>query len=106
MMIFHDRPGEEDHEEAGGADQHRGAQVGLAQHQPNGIASRTPAIDVVAQLQALLAAVEVPRERERHGELHDLRGLDGGEAEVQPAARAVADIAEERHPTRSVKPAR
>ncbi len=41
--------------------------------------------------------MEPPREHERHRDLHDLGGLDGGDADVEPPARAVAHVAEERH---------
>ena len=61
-----------------------------------GSARITAAIAKSSMREAFLAAVEPPREHQRHGDLHDLGGLDGGEAEVEPAPRAVEDLAEER----------
>ena len=95
--------GEEDDEEAGRADQHRGAEVGLAHDQRHRHASSIAGHDEVAQPQRRLVAVEVPRQHQRHRDLHHLRGLDARDADVQPAPRAVHDLAEQRHARRAAQ---
>ncbi len=51
----------------------------------------------VEPAQAALAALEVPGEHQRHRDLEQLRGLDPPESEVEPAPRALRDVAEQRH---------
>ena len=55
--------------------------------------------------------VQIPRAGHGHRELHDLRGLEAHEAEVQPALRALADVADEidddqQHEPEDVQPRR
>ena len=87
---------EEDHEEPRGEDEDRGAEVGLARDEAGGDGEQQPRDHELAQPQPLLLAMEVPRQHERHGDLHDLGRLQRAEAEVQPPAGAVAHLAEER----------
>ncbi len=51
---------------------------------------------VNAEPRSGLVAVEVPGQRERHRDLHELRRLDARYPHVQPAPRAVHDLAEQR----------
>jgi hypothetical protein len=48
------------------------------------------------ELQGCFVFVEVPGEHQRHGDLHDFRGLDAGDAERQPAFGAVDLDAEQK----------
>ncbi len=88
--------GEIDHIEAGGHHQQSGAEVGLLGDQAHGHEEQHQRQHKVEPLDRALPFLEVPRQHQRHGDLHDLGGLDH-HTDVEPAARALADQAEHGH---------
>jgi hypothetical protein len=90
--------GKEDDVEARRRHQRGGAQIGLPQNQAHRHGEQQRGKDEIAQAQRRLVLVEVPRQHQRQRELHHLRGLEAGDADVQPAARAVHHVAEQGHP--------
>ena len=97
---------EEDHVEAGRRYQQRGAQVGLARDEAYGHCQQQPGHDEIDPAARALAALEVPGQHQGHGDLHQLGGLDARHAEVQPAPRALGDVAEQGHRHQQCQPER
>jgi hypothetical protein len=98
MMSFQDRPAKKMHEEAGGQHQDRRAQVGLLGDEPHRQQQDERMATRKSRTRSMPSRLlEVPGQHQRHGDLHDLRGLDAREADVEPAPRALRDVAEQRH---------
>jgi hypothetical protein len=96
----HDLPrqaGEEDHVETGRQYQDRGAEVRLARDEADRQQQKYRGDGIVAQARHGFALLEEPGQQQRHGDLHQFRGLRAHEAEVEPASRALGDVAEQRH---------
>ena len=91
------QPGQEQHVEAAGGNQQRGAQIGLARDQRDRHQQQQCGNEIIFQRERGLVLFEVPGHHQRHADFHQLGRLDGGDAEIQPAPRAVADLAEQRH---------
>ena len=71
------------------ANQQGGTEVGLFGDQGKGDQQEQRGDDVMLEAQRCLVLLEIPGEHQRHGDLHDLGGLDAGEAERKPALRAI-----------------
>jgi hypothetical protein len=96
----HDLPGqagEEDHVEAGRQHQDRGAEVRLARDEADRQQQQYRGDRIVAQARHGFALLEEPGQQQRHGDLHQFGGLDAHEAEVEPAPRALGNVAEQGH---------
>src|SRR5262249_16478110 len=91
------KAGEKQHEEARGADEERRSEVGLAHDQRYRQDQHHHRYHVVAEPQASLVTVEIPRERQRYRDLHQLRGLDARNPDVEPAPGTMRDLAEAVH---------
>ncbi len=97
MMIRHDRPGQEKHVGAGGGNQQRGAEVGLAHDQPDRHDQEQRRDNVVFQLERCFVAVEIPGQHQRHRDFHELGRLNARNADVEPAPCAIDDFPEQRN---------
>jgi hypothetical protein len=89
--------GKEDHVKPHGEHEQRGAEVGLARDDRHRQGEQQAREREIAQPERRLVAVEIPRQHERHRDLHHLRWLHAHESEVQPAAGAVHHVPEQRH---------
>ena len=89
--------GEENHVETRGRDKHGSAEVGLAGDQQHRHDEQHAGDEKLPRAQARFVAVEPPREHQRHRDLHHLGGLEARHADMQPAARTVDHVAEQRH---------
>jgi hypothetical protein len=89
--------GKEEHEEARGRHQDRRPQVGLLGDEPHRQQQQADGDQEVAAADHALAALEVPGQGQGHGDLHELGGLDAGDADVEPAPGALGDVTEQGH---------
>ncbi len=88
---------EKDDHGAGRREQHARAEIGLGEDERHGCRDHERGRDEIKQARDLLdlEPVIVARERQHERDLGELRGLDREEAEIEPALRAHADMAEE-----------
>ena len=87
------QPGEQHHDEAGGRNQQGRAQIRLRHDHRRRNGDQDPHDDQVLEGRRQRAFVHVPGAYHRYRELHDLGGLKAHEADVEPALRALADVA-------------
>ena len=88
--------GKKDHRQAGRQHQQRGAQVGLLHDQADRNRQQHGAHREVERAQLAFALLEPPGQHQRHRDLQDFAGLYR-DAQVEPARRALARDAEQRH---------
>ena len=86
-------PGEQHDDEAGGRDQQRRAQVRLRRDHRGGNGDHDAHHEQILERRRQRPLMHVPGAYHRHGELHDLGGLKAHEADIEPALRALADVA-------------
>ncbi len=84
------QPGEEDDEGPGEQHQQRGAEVGLLHDETDGDEQQHRGDEKILHPDLALALLEVPGQHQRHGDFHDLGRLHHGDAQIEPAARALA----------------
>jgi hypothetical protein len=82
-----------DHEPAADGDEHGGAQVRLRGGEARGHGDDEGEHREAGEAGRQWPLMQIPRAQHRHGELHDLGGLEADEAQVEPALRALADVA-------------
>ena len=95
----HDLPrqaGKVEHEDARRADHERGSEVRLPLDQPHRQCDEHGRDDEVGEPHASFVLLEIPGEHQRQRDLHQLRGLEATDAEIEPAARAVDHRSAER----------
>ena len=97
MMTFHDRPARKITKKPAAKTRMAVPRSGWRAISATGISSSSAATGIVAQAQHGLVLLEIPGQHQRHGDLHQLGRLDAHEAEIEPAPRALGDVAEQRH---------
>ena len=87
--------GEEDHGTTRAENHQCGSKVGLFQHEADGDQHHDQGNDVNPETGAARGKhlMIVSRHRQRHGDLHQLRGLQRERPDRQPALRSVDDVA-------------
>ena len=91
------QPGEKQHVASAREDEHGRSQVRLARDERDRHRQQHRGNHVMPDLERRLIAVEIPRQHERHRDLHQLGRLYAREPDVQPAPGAVHDLAGQRH---------
>ncbi len=84
------QPGEEDDEGTGEQHQQRGAEVGLLGDERHRQQQQGRGDEKILHPDLALALLEIPRQHQRHGDFHHLGRLHHGDAQIEPAARALA----------------
>ena len=95
--------GEEDHVEPAAPTSTAVPRSGWRAIRPTGTTSSIAAIAKLRSRSVDFVLVEVPGEHQRHRDLHHLRGLEAVTPTLQPAPRAVDDVAEQRHRRRAAR---
>jgi hypothetical protein len=94
---FPRQAGEEQHKKPRGHDQRGGAQVGLLEDEQRGDDDDHRAHQIMVPAQGVFVLLEVPGQHHRHHDFQHFRGLDAGDAHMQPAPRAIDHFAKQRH---------
>jgi hypothetical protein len=81
------------HHHAADEDQAAGAEVGLQDGEAGGNHDEHAEHEQRRPARWQRAVIQPPGAGHGHGQLHDLRGLEADEPEIQPALRALADVA-------------
>ena len=84
--------GQQHHDEAGGRDQQRGAEIRLRDDHGGRNGDHDAHDEQILERRRQRPLVHVPGAHHRHRELHDLGRLEAHEADVEPALRALADM--------------
>ena len=85
--------GQQHDDQAGGGNQQRGAQVRLGDDHGGRNGDQHAHDEQIPEGRRQRPLVHVPGAHHRHRQLHDLGGLKAHEADIEPALRALADVA-------------
>jgi len=89
--------GKEDHVETGRRHQQTGTEVRLLDDEPDRNRQQQTGEDEFTPADAPLTLLKEPRQHQRHRNLHQLRGLDAGDADIEPALGAFRHLAKQCH---------
>jgi hypothetical protein len=96
--------GKEEHEKARAGTRMAVPRSGCLAMSPTGSSSKPGGDEEIAHPQHALAALEVPGEHQRHGDLHQFGRLDARDADVEPAPGALGHVAEQGHANQQQHP--